>query len=119
MTKSTTYKDILREKELPAVAIDHNSMFTMVNRAFERVYGWSEKELLGKSVTEIIPSYLRDAHQIGFSRFMTTEQATLLGVKLPLEILYKDGTVRDAEHYIVGEKIANQWCFAATIIPKS
>lgn len=119
MIKSTTYKDILREKELPAIAIDHNSMITMVNEAFEKVYGWSEEELLGKSVTEIIPPYLRDAHQIGFARFMTTEQATLLGVKIPLKILYRDGTIRDAEHYIVGEKKDNQWCFAATIRPKS
>ncbi len=110
------YKDILTEKVLPAIAIDYNSMITMVNEAFQKEYGWSEKDLLGKSITEIIPPYLRDAHQIGFSRFLSTEQATLLGMKLPLKILYRDGTVQDAEHFIVGEKKNNRWYFAATIV---
>lgn len=119
MHKPTSYADILKEQAVPAVAIDQNSLFTMANKAFEEAYGWSERELLGKSVTEIIPPFLRDAHQIGFSRFMTTEHATLLGQQLPLGILYKDGTVRDAEHLIVGEKKDGRWRFAATIIPKS
>lgn len=119
MTKPQTYDDILTEEGLPAVAIDHNSMFTHVNKAFQDAYGWTPEELLGKSVTEIIPSYLRDAHQIGFSRFMSTEQATLLGVTLPLAMLYRDGQVRDAEHFIVGQKKDDRWCFAATIIPQS
>lgn len=115
----TTYDEILLEKNIPAIAIDQNSMITKVNKEFENVYGWTEQELLGNSVTEIIPPYLRDAHQIGFSRFIKTEQATLLGVKLPLKILYKDGTVQDAEHYIVGEKKDSQWSFAATIQAKT
>lgn len=119
MNKPPTYTDILKEKTVPAVAIDQNSLFTMVNKIFEKTYGWSAKELLGRSVTEIIPPYLRDAHQIGFSRFLTTEQATLLGQRLPLGILYKDGTVRDAEHFIVGEKKYGRWRFAATITPRS
>lgn len=119
MTRQISYQDISQEKKLPTVIIDHNSIFTMVNKAFQTAYGWSEKELLGKSVTEIIPTYLRDAHQIGFSRFMSTEQATLLGVKLPLEILYKDGTIKNAEHFIVGEKKDDEWFFAATIRPLS
>jgi PAS domain S-box-containing protein len=118
MNNPQTYEQILKEEKLPAVAIDHNSMFTFVNKAFQDAYGWGSEELLGKSVTEIIPTYLRDAHQIGFARFMSTEQATLLGVTLPLAMLYKDGKVRDAEHYIVGHKKDDRWSFAATIIPQ-
>jgi PAS domain S-box-containing protein len=114
-----TYTEVIAIQELPVVAIDHNSLFTMVNKAFEHEYGWRESELLGKSVTEIIPPYLRDAHQIGFSRFLTTEEVTLLGKRLPLGILYKNGTVQDAEHYILGEKYKKQWRFAAIITPRS
>lgn len=118
MSKQQTYQEILKEEKLPTVVIDHNSMFTHVNKAFQDAYGWSSEELVGKSVIEIIPPYLRDAHQIGFSRFMATEQATLLGVKLPLAILYKDGEVRDAEHFIIGQKKGDRWSFAATIVPQ-
>ncbi len=48
MAKLTTYEDVLAEKTVPAVAIDHNSLITMVNTAFKKAYGWSEKELMGK-----------------------------------------------------------------------
>lgn len=119
MTKPLTYDAIYAEEILPAIAIDHSSLITRINKAFETTYGWTKKDLLGKSITEIIPPYLRDAHQIGFSRFLTTEQPTLLGVTLPLEMLYKDGTIQPAEHYIVGEKKEARWRFAATIVAKS
>lgn len=119
MEDSQTYSAVVSLNDVPVVAIDHNSMFTLVNKAFEHEYGWSEKELLGRSVTEIIPPYLRDAHQIGFSRFLTTEEATLLGKRLPLGILYKDGSIQDAEHYILGEKFKKRWRFAAIITPRS
>lgn len=119
MPKVKTYTDLIKEEQLPIVAIDQNSFFIRINKQFEHEYGWSEAELLGKSITEIIPSYLRDAHQIGFSRFITTEQPTLLGKHLPLKILYKDGRVEDADHYIVGEKNNGTWQFAASIVPKT
>lgn len=118
MSDPKSYKEIIAEQNKPAVAIDQNSLFTMVNKEFERAYGWSETELLGKSVTEIIPPHLRDAHQIGFARFLVTEEVTLMGKHLPLGILYKDGTFRDAEHFILGEKHNNRWRFAATITQK-
>ena len=116
MPKLMTFEKLMKEELLPVVAIDQNSFFIRINQAFEREYGWSAEELLGKSITEIIPTYLRDAHQIGFSRFIVTEQPTLLGKRLQLKVLYKDGTERDAEHYIVGQKTNGNWQFAASIV---
>lgn len=113
-----SFQELMVEEKLPVVAINQTSFFTHINKAFEDEYGWSAKELMGKSITEIIPSYLREAHIIGFSRFITTEQPTLLGKHLPLKILYKDGTVRSAEHYIVGQKNHGSWQFAASIVTK-
>lgn len=118
MPQGPDFQTVAQEQSLPAVMIDHNSLFVRVNKAFESVYGWTEKDLLGKSVTEIIPAYLRDAHMIGFSRFLVTEEVTLMGKYLPLEILYKDGTIRDAMHYIIGNKKSGEWQFAATIEPR-
>lgn len=102
---------------VPAVAIDYNGLFIMVNKAFETEYGWTKGDLVGQSITTIIPPYLRDAHLIGISRFLVTEKATLLGQPLPLKVLYKDNQVRDAEHFIVGQKQAKGWHFAATVVP--
>lgn len=118
MPAPKTYNDIIKEEKLPAVAIDHRSVFTMINRAFTETYGWEESELLGQSVTMIMPEHMRDAHTVGFSRFLSTEQPSLLGKPLPLEVYCRDKRTVSAEHYIVGEKHQGTWRFAATITPE-
>lgn len=115
--KPKTFDELVKEQALPVVVIDHNSFFLVVNKAFEKEYGWTAEDLLGKSITKIIPPYLRDAHQVGFSRFMITEHPTLMNKPLPLSILYKGGAIREAEHYITGEKRKGHWQFAASITP--
>lgn len=117
--KPMTFDELIKEKTLPVVVIDHNSFFILVNDAFEKAYGWTAKDLLGNSVTKIIPPYLQDAHQVGFSRFLVTEQPTLMNKPLPLSILYRDGTVKDAEHYITAQKKKDRWQFAASITPSA
>ena len=108
--------EIMRLTDVPVVCIDAHGMFTFVNDMFEQTFGWNWADLRDKPVTTIMPPEFRDAHQIGFSRFLATEQATLIGKSLPLAMLHKDGRVADAVHYILGEKKNGAWRFAATII---
>lgn len=117
MNYPKTVQEILDEKVLPSVAADHNGLLTLVNDAFQKAYGWNRDDLLGKSITTIMPPYMRDSHNVGFSRFLTTEKATVAAKPLPLPVLCKDGRVVDAEHFILAEKIDGNWIFAATINP--
>ncbi len=102
-------------KNVPVVKIDQESIFTYVNESFEKEYGWTQKELLGKPVTEIMPEHMRSGHNVGFARFLTTETTNLLGKTLPLKIRYKDGREMLSNHYILGEKLDGRWQFAAII----
>lgn len=102
-------------ENVPVVAIDQESIFTFVNQAFEEEYGWTEDELIGKPVTIIMPDHMRSGHNVGFSRFLTTETSVLLGKPLPLKVLYKDGTVKLSNHFILGEKTDGRWRFGAII----
>lgn len=97
------------------VAIDQASLFTYINDAFTREYGWTEKDLLGKSVGEIMPDHMRSGHNIGFARFLTTETSNLLNKRLSLTVKSKDGQEALADHFIVAEKKNNKWFFAAII----
>lgn len=117
MTSDKSVQEILEEKRLPAVAIDENGLFFHINSAFEEEYGWSKNDLIGKVITQIIPPHMRDAHNFGFSRFLTTEVSKIQGKHLPLPIICKNGTIKDADHFIVGEKMNGKWRFAATITP--
>ena len=106
---------MLKMDDVPVVAIDQQSIFTFINAAFIKEYGWTRDDLLGKPVTEIMPEHMRSAHNVGFARFLTTESSVLLGKPLPLEVRYKNGTEKTAPHFILAENKDGRWRFAAII----
>lgn len=110
-----TVDEMMKLKDVPVVAINQESLFTFISKAFTDEYGWTEKDLLGKPVIEIMPKHMRSAHNIGFSRFLTTETSVLLGKRLPLKVRYKDGREELANHIIIGEKKDGRWIFSAVI----
>jgi PAS domain S-box-containing protein len=107
--------DLRRETEVPVVTVNDHGTITYVNERFEKVFGWSVSEIIGKPLTTIIPAMLRDAHHLGFSRFLTTGQPTLLNQPLTLKAVRKDGREFDAEHTITAEQRQGEWVFGATI----
>jgi len=115
MAYPQTVEEILQTTDRPIVAADSYGLITKINEAFTQAYGWTAEDLLGKSLTTIMPPKFREAHQFGFSRFLATEKARLAGKPLPLAVLFKDGTVKDAEHFILADKPDDKWRFAATI----
>jgi PAS domain S-box-containing protein len=111
-----TVDEMLSRHDVPVVTASDDGLITSINEAFTAAYGWESVDLVGQSLTTIMPEKFREAHQFGFSRFLTTEQPRVAGKPLPLEIQYKDGTVKLAEHFIIGDKKNGHWRFAATII---
>ena len=112
-----TVEQMRKETAIPVVITDHRGIIIHVNKPFEALFGWTAREILGKTVTKIIPSQLHDAHNLGFSRFVTTGKPTLLGKPLKLRAIGKSGHEFDAEHFLAAEKQQGQWIFGATIRP--
>ncbi len=112
-----TLEDLKKEQAVPVVIANSQGSISFVNKQFEQVLGWSLSEIVGKPLTTIIPSTLHDSHHLGFSRFLTTGQATLLNQPLKLKAVSKDGREFDAEHCIIAEQQQGQWTFGATIRP--
>lgn len=112
-----TLDAIKQETDVPVVIADHRGLITFVNQPFTAVFGWTPKEIIGKSLATIIPTNLHDAHHLGFSRFTSTGTPTLLNQPLALKAVGKNGKEFDAEHFIVAEQRDGQWMFGATIRP--
>lgn len=106
-----------RETDVPVVLADHQGFITYLNERWQVVFGWSPEELIGKTLTTIIPSSLHDAHNLGFSRFLTTGKPTLLNRSVKLKVKTKDGQEVDCEHFIIAEQHQGQWVFGAMIRP--
>jgi len=103
------------ETDVPVIIVDHEGTIMHINRAFENTWGWQEKKLVGQTLTTIIPGNLRDAHHMGFSRFLLSSKPTILNQAIELVIVLADGTQAAAEHFIIAEIIDENWVFGATI----
>lgn len=111
------FQAIGQRTDVPVVEADHQGLITHVNARFEEVFRWRREEILGKPLTVLIPPILRDAHHLGFSRFLTTGHPTLLNRPLKLKAVSKDGREFDAEHFIAARQCDGQWVFCASIQP--
>lgn len=114
---SKLFNSLLKEQKLPLIVSNQSGSVTYINQSFSRYFGWTSEDVVGQPLTIIIPPHLRDAHHLGFSRFLTTEQPTLLNKPLLLAIITKEGKQLNAEHLILACKKNGEWNFAATITP--
>lgn len=107
----------LQEREVPVIVANHKGMIVNVNAHFESIFGWPAQEIIGQSLTVILPEVFQDSHNLGFARFSATGTSTILNHPLHLKAVTKDGQEIESEHFIIAEKHEGQWLFAATLCP--
>ncbi|MFP2768568.1 putative bifunctional diguanylate cyclase/phosphodiesterase [Oceanisphaera sp. KMM 10153] len=96
------------------IGMDSRGMITAWNRAAEVIFGWSLSEVLGQSVGEtIVPSQYRDAHQRGLERFLAHGRAKVLGQRLELPALHRDGREFPIEITLWSLEEHTSWSFFA------
>lgn len=68
------------------------------NRAAESLFGWRRAEVVERELADVIvPGRLREAHRAGLARFNTTGEGPVLGNRLELPALHRDGHEFDVE----------------------
>lgn len=73
------------------IFVDSDEIIRFWNRRAEAVFGYTREEMLGQTLTRIIPEHLRAAHHAGFRRAMDNRQAQLGGAALATRAVHKDG----------------------------
>ena len=80
------------------------------NPASERIFGYSEKEMLGQYLhTIILPSKYLDVHRIGFEKFRETGTGAAIGKVLELSGLRKDGSKFPVELALTTIRVGDGW----------
>ena len=74
------------------IAADQNGNILSWNKAAERIFGYTSKEVEGKSLTIIIPERFRKDHERGISRVVRTGKHKVIGHTVELYGLRKDGS---------------------------
>lgn len=95
------------------LTIDADSKIIFVNEAIEKVFGYTAEELIGKSMTMLMPERMRDGHNEGLNRYLQTNQKNINwegvilpglhkdGHEIPLEVSFGEFT-RDGKRYFTG-----------------
>jgi len=76
MKRSESLAEILTG-DLPSVIADFQGIIVDVNEHFEIFTGWKKQEIVGQLISVILPSYFRESHHMGFSRFTASGVATI------------------------------------------
>ena len=97
------------------ITIDSSGAVVMVNREFENIWGYGRDEVIGQNLTMLMPAKYRDAHAAGLSRYMETRTPSVLGKRLELEGLKKDGTAFPLEIYISETSVEGEIFFTAAV----
>ncbi len=84
------------------VVIDARGRIEAFNPAAERLFGYTEREILGRNVTVLMPSPYREEHDGYLSRYLDTNMAKIIGIGREVTGLRRDGTVFPL-HLSVGE----------------
>jgi diguanylate cyclase (GGDEF)-like protein/PAS domain S-box-containing protein len=98
------------------IAIDSNDVIIDWNARAEQTFGWPRDEALGRSLAEtIIPERFRDRHNAGLKRSLDNGPAVLIGRRVELVGLHRDGHEFPIEISIARMSAAGASCFSAYV----
>ena len=107
------YRAVMEAINDVIVTIDEDSFIRSVNPAVEDVFGYSQDELTGESLTKLMPDGYEDQHRAGMTRYLETNDRTVDwnylelpglradGTEIPLAISFSEIRYRD-ERYFTG-----------------
>jgi PAS domain S-box-containing protein len=72
------------------ITIDENSRIVLANRAAQKIFGYTNEEMIGADLTMLMPTHLRDRHHDGLGRYGRRAGVTSRGTGRASE-LHRDG----------------------------
>lgn len=99
----------------PVVAADATNRIVYANDATEALLGWAPNELIGRSVTVILPERFREIHIAAFERYVATRQAHIIGQPIRVPALHRDGTELDIELMLTAVPAGDELLIVASL----
>jgi len=83
---------IVRSATDAIVTADSTGVVVSWNPAAERMFGHAEEDMIGQSLTKIIPPRFREAHEAGMTRVVETGETKITGQTVEVHGLHANGT---------------------------
>lgn len=97
------------------ISADEDGIISSWNQSAQRLFGYSEREMLGKSVTVLIPEKLLPAHLNGYAAAIATGKTRHLGESLEVQGIHKQGHLITLEVTLSSWSLVGRQYFAAII----
>jgi len=97
------------------ISVDPQMKIILWNKGAERVFGYTEEEMLGQTLLKIVPRRYRKAKEKGFATFGTDGSGPVIGKTLELEGLRKDGTEIPIELSISPRRVGGMYTATAIV----
>lgn len=112
--KELELRTILTNANEAYICMDAEGYITAWNKQAEHTFGWLEQEAIGQKLEKlIIPLELRHAHQSGMSRYLQEKNSRVVGSRIELEALRKDGIRIPVELQVNALEINGQVLFTS------
>lgn len=96
------------------VTMDHAGRIIEFNPAAERTFGYTRSEAVGNLVGDlIVPPHLRERHFKGLARYLETGDGPVIGRRVELTAMRKDGTMFPVELAVTVIQIEDRPFFTA------
>lgn len=96
--------------------IDYDGTISFWNRSATEIFGFTEKEVLGKQLHELIaPEEYRDFYERGFSFNNSDEKIDILGKTLEMQAFRKDGSIIPIEISLSSVTLKGKQCACGII----
>lgn len=97
------------------VTIDEHGIIEGVNPATERLFGYSDDEMIGRNVSILMPEPYRSEHDSYLAAYRDTGRARIIGIGREVVGLRKDGTTFPMELSVGESRDGNRRLFASIV----
>ena len=107
---------VLRSTLDSIISMNAEGVVTEFNPAAVQAFGYTREEVIGKRLGDlIVPERLREAHHAGMKRYLATGEERVIGKRLELPAMRKDGSEFDCELAITRSDIAGEPAFTGVL----
>lgn len=110
------YRTLVDTASSAIIAVDEAGNVKLFNPAASEIFGYKKEEILGKSVSALVPERYREALEGGFANFVENKMPALTGHSFEFRGRRKNGAEFPIEVSLSSCKIGGQRVFTAIIL---
>ncbi len=116
LERSASHLRAILETSVEAIiTIDERGRIETFNRAAERMFGWSAREIIGQNVSSLMPSPYRDEHDGYVERYVRTGQPHVIGIGREVIGQRRDGSTFPLDLAISEQLVENERKFTGNL----